>query len=124
MQAFQVQWEVIVSYLYQLAIAMEYPWPTWEVEPEIKIMMSKVQKYPKKTCSAKTELVNFSNEESCEITSEGGDVNKCACPPTLMLPSAKHEPKTKRSVKSHYCHEGIVIKNYTVHASVIRTTSC
>ena len=99
-------------------------WATWEVEPEIKIMTSKVQKYPKKTCSAKTELVNFSNEESCEITSEGGDVNKCACPPTLMLPSTKHEPKTKRSVESHYCCEGIVIKNYTVHASVIRTTSC
>ena len=40
LQEFQTQWEVIVSYLYQLTIG--HPQPTQAIEPESEMKVSKV----------------------------------------------------------------------------------
>ena len=89
---------------------MEYPWPTWEIEPGNNI---EVQKCPEKHHSGEaqiTELANFSDEESYETASEGEDGGSCACPLPSVLPSSiNHDhTETKQSVESY---QGIIIKN-------------
>ena len=109
LQAFQTQWEVIVSYLYQLAV--EYPWKVQEIKPENE-MMNKVlilQKNPEKNCSnkmQKTELANFSDEESYETASEGEDLDAPTCPPLVLPSSINCDSEIKQSVESYYHHEG------------------
>ena len=47
----------------------------------------------------KTELTNFSDEESYETASEGEDVDTPTCPPLVLPSSMNRESDTKQSVK-------------------------
>jgi hypothetical protein len=90
---------------------MDYPLPMWDTEPENKIMMSEVQKYPEKSCSVKSQMANFSDEESYETAGEGEDDGSCTCPLPSVLSSSinhMHDTETKQSIESY---QGIIVNS-------------